>query len=107
MLFYYRNNLDVETGRGGAHRAETSREEKRSGATKTTRETDSKGQEGKKGQHQLTDVIRNEGNMAHTTSLFPPLFLSHTNTRVTLKVTHIAPSSTRTFPPPVGQCAGA
>lgn len=55
-----------------------------------------------KGQHRLTDVIRNEGNMTNTTSLFRPLFL-------TLRLTHIAPSSTHThtFPPPVGQCVRA
>ena len=53
----------------------------------------------------LTDVIRNEGNAAKATSLFLTLSsVSHSH-RVTLKLTHIAPSFTYTFPPHVGQCA--
>ena len=93
MLFYLeKKNGDAEKKRGlggGGGAVQRPGGKKREVMLQLERTRGWKGN--KKGQHQLTDVIRNDGNMARTASLSLSLPLSspsHTNTESHWKLTY-------------------
>lgn len=74
--FTTKNNLYAAKGRGGVYSKRRPVGKKREMVLQQQPEREREAERQRKGQYQLTDVIRNEGNMANTTSLS----LSHANT---------------------------